>query len=376
MSVTLSQVVAALDEAYPRAYAEDWDAVGLVCGDLEQQVSTVLLTVDVTAAVVEEAVDSGVDLLVAHHPLLLRPVHGIGTDTVKGRLLHRLVRAGCGLFTAHTNADVAAPGVSDALARTIGLTGLSPLAAGPQDPTDQVVVMVPPQARDRVVDAMAAAGAGQLGEYDRCAWHTSGTGTFEPGQAASPSVGAVGERVTTDEDRVEMVLPRGSREAVVAALRSAHPYEEPAFQVLELASWSGPRGLGRVGQLPQPMSLQTFAEHVARVLPRTGGGVRLAGPVHAQVQRVAVCGGAGDSLLPAARACGADVFVTADLRHHPASDAIEGGGPWLVDVPHWASEWPWLMGARERILAALDPTGEHLDVVVSRTVTDPWTSRA
>lgn len=271
MPVTLSDVVAALDDAYPRTLAEDWDAVGLVCGDVDAAVASVLLTVDVTSAVVQEAVESGADLVVAHHPLLLTPVHGIGTDTDKGRLLHRLLGAGCGLFTAHTNADSAAPGVSGALARTIGLTGLTPLDPHPDDP------------------------------------------------------------------------------AV---------------------------GLGRVGDLPQPMSLQAFAEHVARVLPRTNGGVRLAGPVLEQVQRVAVCGGSGDSLIGAARAAGADVYVTADLRHHKVSDALEGGGPWLVDVPHWASEWPWLMGARERILAALDPAGEHLQVVVSRTVTDPWTSRA
>lgn len=376
MTVTLRDVVSALDDAYPRHLAEDWDAVGLVCGDLDVAVETVLLTVDVTAAVVDEALTAKADLVVAHHPLLLRGVHGVGTDTARGRLVHRLVSAGCGLFTAHTNADVAAPGVSDALARVLGLTGLVPLDARPQDPLDLLVTHVPTADRDRLVDALAASGAGSVGEYDRCAWSTTGVGTFDPGPRAQPSVGAVGERSVVEEDRVEMVLPRASRDRVLAALRSAHPYEEPSFQVLELASWSGPRGMGRVGSLPQPISLQSFADLVAKVLPRTAGGVRLAGPVHAPVQRVAVCGGSGDSLVDAARAAGADVFVTADLRHHPVTDALEAGGPWLVDVPHWASEWPWLIGARERILSALDPLGERLEVSVSRTVTDPWTSRA
>ncbi|MFC3688041.1 Nif3-like dinuclear metal center hexameric protein [Aquipuribacter hungaricus] len=376
MVVTLHDVVTALDEAYPRSLAEPWDAVGLVCGDLAAEVSSVLLSVDVTTAVVDEALERGVDLVVAHHPLLLSAVHGVGTDTVKGRLLHRLITSGCGLFTAHTNADSAAPGVSDALARTLGLTGLAPLDARPHEATDQVVTLVPPSAVDAVVDALAAAGAGRLGEYSRCAWSTTGTGTFEAGPGTAPAVGRAGERASATEARVEMVAPRARREAVLAALRQAHPYEEPAVQVLELAPWSSPRGLGRVGTLPQPTSLQAFAEHVAKVLPRTAAGVRVAGPVQAQVQRVAVCGGSGGSLVGAARASGADVFVTADLRHHPAQDALEEGGPWLVDVAHWASEWPWLMGARERILAATDPRGEHLDVVVSRTVTDPWTSRA
>ena len=376
MAITLQDIVVALDDAYPRALAEDWDAVGLVCGDLAVEVSSVLLTVDVTDSIVDEAIDRGVQLLVAHHPLLLRPVHGVGTDSVRGRLVHRLVTGGCALFTAHTNADSAAPGVSDALARTIGLTDLVPLAAVPHDPTDLVVVLVPAPSSDALVDAMAAAGAGRVGEYSRCAWTTTGTGTFEPGPGATPAVGVPGERASVAETRVEMVLPRARREAVLAALRRAHPYEEPVHHVLELAPWSSPRGLGRVGELPQPMSLQAFAEHVAKVLPRTATGVRVAGPVHAPVQRVAVCGGSGDSLVAAARAAAADVYVTADLRHHPASDAMEAGGPWLVDVAHWASEWPWLMGARERILSATDPLGEHLEVVVSRTVTDPWTSRA
>ena len=347
MTVTLQDVVGALDEAYPRDLAEDWDAVGLVGGDLTAPVSSMLLAVDVTSAVVDEALQAGADLLVAHHPLLLRAVHGIGTDTVEGRLLHRLLTGGCALFTAHTNADSAAPGVSDALARTIGLTSLSPLDAKPEEPRDQVVVRVPPASVRSVVAALAAAGASQVHDV-----------------------------AESDGSRVEAVLPRPLRQDVVAALRGAHPDPETPIQVHELAALPSPRGLGRVGTLPAPMSLQAFAEHVARVLPRTATGVRVAGPVHAPVHRVAVCGGSGDSLIGAARAAGADVLVTADLRHHPVCGAMGAGGPWLVDVAHWASEWPWLMGARERILSALDPLGEHLDVVVSRTVTDPWTSRA
>ncbi|WP_336922387.1 Nif3-like dinuclear metal center hexameric protein [Aquipuribacter sp. SD81] len=376
MTVTLRDLVTVLDATYPRHLAEDWDAVGLVCGDLDDEVSSVLLSVDVTDAVVTEALDSGVQALVAHHPLFLRGVHGVGTDSFRGRLLHRLVRGGCALFTAHTNADTAVPGVSDALARVIGLQGLSALSPRGGEPVHLLVTQVPAEHRDRVLDALAAAGAGRIGDYERCGWWSGGTGTFEPQPGAQPSTGEVGSRSEVAEDRLEVVVPAAAARAVVAALRASHPYEEPAFQLLTTVPPEGAEGLGRVGQLPSAMSLQAFAEHVARVLPRTNGGVRIAGPVHAQVERVAVCGGAGDSLIGAARAAGADVLVTADLRHHPVADAMEVGGPWLVDVPHWASEWPFLIGARERVLAALDPTGERLDVAVSRTVTDPWTSRA
>jgi dinuclear metal center YbgI/SA1388 family protein len=374
-AATLAQVVEVLDAAYPRALAADWDAVGLVAGDLAAPVRRVVLAVDATADTVQEALDDRADLLLVHHPLLLRPVHGVATDTVKGALVHRLIRGGCALFTAHTNADAAAPGVSDALARVLGLTDLTPLEPPPAAPLDKIVVFVPEAAADALVDALAAAGAGGIGDYRRCAFVTPGTGTFEPQPGASPAVGAVGGREHVAEQRVEMVLPRSRRAAVVAAMRAAHPYEEPAFDVLELADLPGPRGLGRVGDLASSVPLGVFAEQVARALPRTSAGVRVAGPLDAAVRRVAVCGGAGDTLIGAARRAGADAYVTSDLRHHVASEAVAAGRPWLVDVAHWAGEWPWLLGARERLLAGLDARGLTVDARVSTTSTDPWSIR-
>lgn len=372
---TLRQVVEVLDAAYPRSLAEDWDAVGLVTGDLDAPVRRALLAVDATPETVAEAVEERADLLLVHHPLLLRGVHGVGTDTPKGRLVHRLIRASCALFTAHTNADASAPGVSDALARVLGLTDLTPLERVPDPPLDKIVVFVPEASAEALVDALAAAGAGEIGDYRRCAFTATGTGTFEPQAGASPTIGAVGVREHVAEHRVEMVLRRERRPAVVAAMRAAHPYEEPAFDVVELAGLPGSRGLGRVGDLATPVPLGVFAENVGRALPRTHSGIRVAGPMDATVQRVAVCGGSGDSFIDAARRADADVFVTSDLRHHVASEALAVGPPWLVDVAHWAGEWPWLLGARERLLVGLDSRGLTLDARVSTTNTDPWSIR-
>jgi putative NIF3 family GTP cyclohydrolase 1 type 2 len=173
-----------------------------------------------------------------------------------------------------------------------------------------------------------------------------------------------------------MVLPRSRRVEVVRALRAAHPYEEPAFDVLELADPGRGTGVGRVGQLDRPITLEQFATVVATALPATPQGVRVAGDKDAVVQRVAVCGGAGDDLFDAVRASGADVYVTADLRHHPASEAreqAEGGPPYLVDVAHWASEWPWLAGCESRVLSALVDAGSTVETRVSTARTDPWT---
>ena len=315
----LADVVAVLDELYPPAWAESWDAVGLVVGDPDAVVRRVLFAVDPVAPVVAEAAERAADLLVTHHPLYLRGTTSVAATNPKGRLVHRLVSGRCGLFVAHTNADVACPGVSDALASALGLVEIRPLSPLAADPLDKLVVFVPVADVDRVLDAVAMEGAGQVGDYERCAWRTTGEGTFRPLPGASPAIGDVGDVASVPEARLEVVLGRGRREAVVRAMLAAHPYEQPAYDVLELASVLGSRGLGRVGRLPEPLTLADLTRRVAAVLPATAWGVRVAGDPLQVVEALAVCGGAGDSLLSEA-AC-ADAFLTSDLRHHPASEA-------------------------------------------------------
>lgn len=378
---TLSDVVAHLERRYPLRTAEPWDAVGLVTGDPAQPVRKVLLAVDPVAAVVDEALAWGADLIVTHHPLLLRGVHSIATTDPKGALLHRLVRGGCALYAAHTNADAAQRGVADALADALGLVETRPLVPGaPAGTYDKHVVLVPDEHAQAVVDALADAGAGALGAYERCAWTTTGTGTFRPLTGAQPAVGEVGKVEEVPETRVEMIAPREARAKVVAAMRAAHPYEEPAFDVLELAALPTTTGLGRVGRLVTPTTLRAFAEHVARVLPATAQGVRVAGDLDAQVETIAVLGGSGDSEIPTARAAGADVYVTSDLKHHPVSDAREqgllaNGRPFLVDTAHFASEWPWLRYAALDLSDDVAAAGGIVEVRVSELCTDPWTAR-
>ncbi|WP_068269624.1 Nif3-like dinuclear metal center hexameric protein [Aldersonia kunmingensis] len=369
MSATLADLIAAMDAAYPPALAESWDSVGLVCGDPAEAVSRVLLAVDATDAVVDEAIAWGAEALVVHHPLLLRGVDTVGAHTAKGAQIHRLIRAGCALFTAHTNADSADPGVSDALADVLGLIDTKPLEPAPVESLDKWVVMVPEANTSTVQAAMFDAGAGLIGDYRECSWRVSGTGQFRPLPGANPAIGAVGEVESVVEDRVEMVADRRRRSAVLAALREAHPYEEPAFDVFELADIPGRTGLGRVGRLERPESLREFTARVRAGLPATSWGVRAAGDPDAQVQVVAVCGGAGDSLLDSVARLSVDAYVTADLRHHPADEHLRRGGPALIDVAHWASEFPWCTQAAGVIECALD----DVEVRISTIRTDPWT---
>lgn len=373
----LDAVVAAIDELYPRRWADDGDAVGLVVGDPLVDVRRVLFAVDPVQAVVDEAISMRADLVVAHHPLLYRPVSTVAATSPKGRVIHDLISHGIGLYVAHTNADSPPRGVSESLARAIGLHDVRPLRPHPVDPLDKIVTFVPSEAADAVVDALAAAGAGEIGDYDRCAFLGQGQGTFRPGEAADPAIGSRGEIAVVDEVRVEMVLQRNRRDDVVAALRAAHPYEEPAFDVLELAGWSADRGAGRIGTLARPITLRQFADSVVAALPPTAVGARVSGEVDGLVHTVAVVGGAGDFLLDDARAAGVDVYVTSDLRHHPASELREyDGAPALVDVPHWAAEWTWLPVASEALTDSLKSRGVELEVAVSRVCTDPWNYRA
>ena len=368
MSARLSEVIDVLDAAYPPNLAQDWDSVGLVCGDPSETVETVTVAVDATAAVVAEVPDGG--LLLAHHPLLLRGVDTVAASTAKGSLLHQMIRTGRALFTAHTNADSASPGVSDALADALGLTVeevLAPVSIGPG--LDKWVVFVPGENADAVREAMFAAGAGHIGDYSHCSWSATGVGQFLPHDGATPAIGSVGTVERVPEDRIEVIAPSPLRGHVLASMRAAHHYEEPAFDVFELAPVPGDVGLGRIGSLARPEPLSAFVSRVHDALPGTSWGVRASGDSEATVSRVAVCGGAGDSLLDVVAGADVQAYVTADLRHHPADEHRRASEVALIDVAHWASEFPWCTQAADVIRGQF---GDALPVRVSAVRTDPW----
>lgn len=379
MSLQLRDLTSLLDQWFPPGLASDWDAVGLVCGDPEQPVRRVLLAVDPAPAVVDEALDWEADLLVVHHPLLLKGVHSVATTTPKGRVLHQLIRAGCSLFTAHTNADAPAGGVNESLAHALGLHDLEVIVPEPGDPLDKLVTFVPHANAEEIRSAITAAGAGTIGDYDSCTFTSEGEGRFRPLDGSTPAIGRVGEVEVVAESRVEAVLPRSRRRQVLEALRAVHPYQEPAYDVLELADVpaGGPaaRGTGRIGRLTEPATLREFAERVKDVLPGTAHGVRVGGDPDRLIETVAVTSGSGDFLLETVLGTDADVYVTSDLRHHRASEFLEHRGPALVDIAHWAAEWTWLPVLERTLADALSGRGDTVETRVSTTCTDPWTFR-
>ena len=315
---TLADVIAVLDRLYNPAWAESWDAVGLVTGDPEQEVRRILFAVDPMRGVIDEAIDGGFDLLVTHHPLLLRGVNSVAATTPKGRVIHDLIRRGVALHVCHTNADNANPGVSDALAAALGLRDTRPLKAMPAEPMDKVVVFVPVAETQAMLDALAKAGAGQIGDYERAAWSGTGEGTFRPLAGANPAIGTVGDIEVVPENRIEMVLPRRKRRAVVEALVAAHSYEEPAYDIYEVAALPSERGGGRVGVLAEPLRLAEFADSSSRRACR--GPSTVFGCPGTSTGRSRPSRWSGERGTPSSTGSARQAstpIVTADLRHHP-----------------------------------------------------------
>jgi dinuclear metal center YbgI/SA1388 family protein len=373
---TVGEIVALLEDWYPPHRADDWDRVGLICGDPSEVVERILLAVDPVQAVAQQAVAEDADLLVVHHPLYLRGTSSVAVTDPKGRVVHDLVRSRCALYAAHTNADAPRWGVSESLAVALGLEEIVPLQLDPIEPMDKLVVFAPVPSADAVRSAITAAGAGAIGNYADCTFSGTGDGRFRPLEGANPTIGSIGKPELVAEVRIESVMPRAKRNAVIAAMCAAHPYEEPAYDVFEMAALpDNTRGSGRIGALRQPMSLREFAQRVREVLPQTAHGIRVAGDPHQIIRTVALCGGAGDFLLDRARSARADVYLTSDLRHHPASEFREHDGPALIDVAHWAAEWTWLPVLADRLRNALVVQGANVEVQVSETATDPWTFR-
>lgn len=371
---TVADIRSILDTAYPPHLAESWDAAGLICGDPAAEVNKVAFALDCTQAVAEEAVAIGVDMLVVHHPLLMRGVTSVAADTPKGKVIHTLIRGGVALFAAHTNADSARPGVNDRLAELVGITPGRPILPKDGAAMDKWGVHVPVDVAETVKAALFDAGAGRIGDYADCAFTWEGTGQFTPRDGANPTEGEIGVTHRGPEVRVELVAPASRRRDLITALREAHPYEEPAFDIVELpdtAPIDQACGLGRIGHLPEPMTLREFTQQVADALPETAWGVRAAGDPEATVHKVAVSSGSGDSFLDAVRGLGVDVYVTSDLRHHPVDEYLRAGGPPVIDTAHYASEFPWT----DQVAGIVgEQAGVDTHVIDLRT--DPWTLSA
>lgn len=318
----------------PLYLAEEWDNVGLQIGHPTDSVQRLMTALSPSPAVVDQAVNAGVDLLVTHHPLIFRPVGTLRSDRPVGALLAKLMKAGIALYCAHTNLDAAPEGLGKWVGEILGIRGGRPLVRRYGEKLQKLVVYVPADHLEAVRSAICDAGAGHIGNYSHCTFSTAGTGTFLPCTGSNPYIGTPGRLESVSEVRLETVVPAAICSRVLTAMLAAHPYEEVAYDLYDLALPSR-LGYGWVGALAEPCSPSAFFARLRRQLPVHE--LRIAGPLPAEVRRVAVVNGSGAGFVQEAAEAHADVFVTGDLRYHDAENAA-AMGVCTVDAGHFATE--------------------------------------
>lgn len=314
--------------------AESWDNSGLQLGDPQAVISRVMVALDATPAVVESALASGCQLLVTHHPLIFKALKSISSSGTPGRLIHAAIHGGLAVISMHTNYDIAEGGLNDLLAGRIGLSGCTPLQVTSTQELVKLVVFVPEEHLDQVRLALLPQTE-ILGAYRDCSFAAAGEGTFTPLDGATPYIGSIGEQERVAEQRLELLIDRSALGRAIKALISAHPYEEPAYDIYPLLNQGAKLGLGRIGRLAEPVSLAAFSARLAENLQAPG--LRFVGDPDSILAKVALCSGAGASLMHAAARAGADVLLTGDVKYHDAREAEELGIA-LIDAGHFPTE--------------------------------------
>ncbi|MFY7954212.1 MAG: Nif3-like dinuclear metal center hexameric protein [Armatimonadaceae bacterium] len=346
---TVADILSALDTIAPPSLCLGTDPRGLLIGDPQHPVPSLGVALDVTGDIVNAAADHGHTMLVTHHPLIYHPLRSLRTtDPFPSTVVSACVRANMSVACAHTNWDVAPGGINDVLANLLGLTDLRPLRKTQDTELVMIVVFVPVESAETVRQALFAAGAGAIGNYDECAFNLRGTGMFRPLAGSNPTLGTHDVRESVDEIRIECIAQASRTDTIIAAARQAHPYEEMAHFVTPLVNRIEPRGIGRIGVLPEPLDTETFLENVGIALANQS--VR-SSAVSRSIRVVAVCGGAGAEFMGDALAKGADALVTSDIRHHEFVEARERGFL-LVDAGHAETETPGTLQLARRLQSA------------------------
>ncbi|WP_075982329.1 Nif3-like dinuclear metal center hexameric protein [Bacillus massilinigeriensis] len=357
-----------LFEAFsPKSLAMEGDKIGLQIGRLNKPITNVMIALDVLEEVVDEAIQKNVELIIAHHPFIYRPLQKITTDTAYGRMIEKLIKHDIAVYAAHTNLDVAKGGVNDLLAQALGLKNTEVLIPTYDTKLKKLVVYVPVSHADSVKQALGNSGAGAIGNYSHCSFSVNGTGEFLPGEDTNPFIGGRGMLEKVDEARIETIFPEHLQKRVISAMIKAHPYEEVAYDIYPLENQGEALGLGRIGMIDE-MTLEEFARHVKDSLEVKG--VRVVGDLTAKIKKVAVLGGDGNKYFTSAKFKGADVYVTGDMYYHVAHDAMMAGLN-IVDPGHNV-EKVMKKGVANYLNQVCEQKGYLVTIFPSEVHTDPF----
>ncbi|WML54088.1 Nif3-like dinuclear metal center hexameric protein [Neobacillus sp. PS3-12] len=361
------EIIQLFEQFSPKGLAMEGDKVGLQIGRLNKKVERVLVTLDVLENVIDEAIKKDVQLIIAHHPPIYRPLKNVITDTTQGRMIEKLLRNDIAVYAAHTNLDVATGGVNDLLAEALEIQNPEVLVPTFETALKKIVVFVPAESAETVRKALGDAGAGFIGNYSHCTFSANGAGRFLPGDQTKPYIGLPGVMETVDEVRIETIVPEIQIKKVLTAMLKVHPYEEPAFDVYPVENKGEVLGLGRIGTIDE-MTLAEFAEKVKKVLEVDR--VRVVGNLESKVKKVAVLGGDGNKYFSQAKFKGADVYVTGDIYYHTAHDAMMQGLN-MIDPGHNV-EKVMKKGVAQTLGELCQKAGFKVEFIPSEENTDPF----
>lgn len=368
MACLTGDIIALMEELAPPDWAEDWDNVGLQVGSPRAEVNAVLVALDATREVMAEARKREAGLLICHHPPIFRPLRRLLTDEPAGSLLRDALISGVAVYAAHSNLDTSSHGVNVALAERFHLQDHQPLLRARAGEAFKLASFLPPEHVAAVSAALFRAGAGTIGDYTGCSFRVEGTGTFTPGPGSHPAYGEATGPNEVREARLEVAVSGDRLEEAVAAMLACHPYEEPAYDIYTLHVPTG-AGLGRVGDLPAPVSLEELVRTCRLELGNPAA--RMAGEPGLMVRRVALCGGSGAKLAEQALAAGAQVLITGDVGHHEAQEAVAAGLA-VIDAGHYHTERPVLPYLASLLAQMAGEEGLEVEVLVSDIQTCPW----
>lgn len=366
-----NQIIEYLNHIAPPYLAEDWDMIGLQLGTANKEVRKIMLTLDVTEEVVEEAISLGVNMIFAHHPIIFFPLKHIQTTQLPGRLYEKLIKHDIAFFAAHTNLDAAEEGVSHLLASELQLENMTNLVPVHSHKLSKLVVFVPEDHIEPVRDAMCNAGAGWIGNYSHCTFNTPGVGTFMPREGTNPFIGAQGSLEKVNEIRLETIVSDTNKSDIIKAMLNAHPYEEVAYDLYPLEIMGKEYGYGKVGTLNKEMTLAQFIDYVKKTFELDM--VRYAGDLDRKVSKIAISGGEGNDFIQDAQKKGVDVYISGDLKYHKTQEAWLNG-LCLIDVGHYV-ERRMMVALSKRMKDYFLSMNINTEVILSNINTDPFRFR-
>ena len=347
----------------PLPLAESWDNPGLMVGRRDQEVTGILTTLDVTLEAIDYAVQEGANLIISHHPFIFKGIKQLDLASPQGRMIEKAIKHDIAIYSAHTNLDIAQGGLNDMLAARLGLVDVTGFVKTSTAKNYKLVTYAPVENADDIRQALGDAGAGFIGNYSHCSFSAHGEGRFQPEEGANPYLGQEGTLEMVREVRIETIVPEALLSSVVKAMKEAHPYEEVAYDVFELVEPVAAHTLGRMGRLPKAMTLAELTKHVEAALPKAR--LRLAGAKpEGAVERMALCSGGGADFIGQAKAKGAQVYLTGDVKYHDAQRAKELG-LLVIDAGHFGTEEIVAEGLKDKLSAMLAEESWSIPVIAN-----------